>query len=87
MDDRADEDHPIVSAASVIAKVERDAHVADLADEYGPLGSGYPSDPETRAFLEAHVAETGQLPGCARASWRTAVDVLGRAAQAGLSEF
>ena len=36
----ADAAYPVVAAASVIAKVERDAHVADLAAAYGDVGSG-----------------------------------------------
>lgn len=84
---RADEDYSVVGAASVIAKVHRDAHVAALAEEYGPLGSGYPSDPETRAFLEAYVEEEGCLPDCVRTSWQTAADVLANAEQAGLADF
>jgi ribonuclease HII len=87
----ADEDHAVVGAASVVAKVERDAHVAALADEYaakfGELGSGYPHDSSTREFLEAFVAEEGRLPECARRSWSTCEDMLAKAEQSGLGEF
>jgi ribonuclease HII len=72
----ADARYPIVAAASVIAKVARDAHVADLAAEYGAVGSGYPSDPTTRSFLDSYVSEHGRLPDCARASWKTSEDAL-----------
>jgi ribonuclease HII len=87
---RADESYPLVAAASVVAKVERDARIDALADdyaEYGPIGSGYPSDPTTRDFLRTYVEETGTLPDCARASWSTSSDVLAAAEQSGLSEF
>ena len=84
---RADDRHPLVSAASIVAKVERDAHVADLAAEYGPVGSGYPSDPSTRRFLATYVEEHGQLPACARSSWKTCADVLAAADQSSLAEF
>ncbi|WP_290817894.1 ribonuclease HII [Halovivax sp.] len=83
----ADGDDPLVGAASVIAKVARDAHVDELAAEYGDVGSGYPSDPTTRAFLESYVAEEGELPRCARRSWATCRDVLAAAAQTGLGDF
>lgn len=84
----ADGTYPVVAAASVIAKVRRDAHVAALADEYGrDVGSGYPSDPTTREFLEAYLDETGQLPACARRSWKTCEDLVATAEQAGLAEF
>ena len=84
---RADERHAVVSAASVVAKVARDAHVAALAEDHGELGSGYPSDPTTRSFLERFVAEHGELPDCARASWATSQRALADAEQAGLAEF
>jgi ribonuclease HII len=83
----ADDADPLVAAASVVAKVARDAHVAGLADAYGDVGSGYPSDPTTRAFLREYVREHGELPACARASWSTCDDVLAAAAQSALDEF
>ncbi|MGQ4556621.1 ribonuclease HII [Halobellus sp. GM3] len=86
----ADATYPLVAAASVIAKVERDTRIEALATEYaeyGPIGSGYPSDPTTRDFLSRYVGETGALPACARASWSTSADVLAAAEQSALSEF
>ncbi|QGN07384.1 ribonuclease HII [Halorhabdus sp. CBA1104] len=83
----ADERYPIVGAASIVAKVERDAHVADLADEYGAVGSGYPGDETTRAFLESYVDTNGHLPDCARECWQTCQDVLVQADQAALDDF
>lgn len=83
----ADETYPIVGAASIIAKVRRDSHVATLTAEYGDVGSGYPSDPTTRSFLREFVADNGRLPECARASWQTSQDVLAAAEQASLGEF
>ncbi|GAA0298544.1 ribonuclease HII [Halarchaeum salinum] len=83
----ADETHAIVGAASIVAKVARDNHVAALADEYGDVGSGYPGDTATREFLRAYVREHGSLPGCARESWATCDDVLAAAAQSALDDF
>jgi ribonuclease HII len=83
----ADATHPVVGAASVVAKVERDAHVARLAEEFGDVGSGYPSDPTTREFLRQYVDANGRLPACARESWQTSRDVLAAADQASLEEF
>ncbi|MFC4543859.1 ribonuclease HII [Halosolutus amylolyticus] len=83
----ADDDSRLVGAASIVAKVERDAHVARLAEQYGPIGSGYPSDPTTREFLERYVADHGELPPVARASWSTCEDVLADAEQTGLGQF
>ncbi|WP_440988871.1 ribonuclease HII [Haloarchaeobius baliensis] len=84
---RADESDAVVAAASIVAKVARDAQMAALADEYGAVGSGYPSDGTTRAFLADYVAETGELPPFARESWSTCADALAAAEQAGLDEF
>jgi ribonuclease HII len=83
----ADESYLLVGAASIVAKVARDRHVADLAARYGAVGSGYPSDPLTRSFLASYVDEYGDLPDCARRSWSTCADVLAAAEQASLGEF
>ncbi|TKX86985.1 ribonuclease HII [Halorubrum sp. SS5] len=86
----ADEDDPVVGAASVVAKVERDAAMAEIDaayPAYDDLGSGYPSDPATRAFLAAYVGDNGTLPDCARASWATCEDALAAAEQSALDEF
>ncbi|ADJ14317.1 ribonuclease HII [Halalkalicoccus jeotgali] len=83
----ADEHHAIVGAASVVAKVERDRRVAALEAAYGEVGSGYPSDPTTREFLAEYVAENGELPECARASWKTSADALAAVEQGTLAEF
>ncbi|QCW04200.1 ribonuclease HII [Natrinema pallidum] len=83
----ADDDAPLVGAASIIAKVDRDAHIAALADEYGPIGSGYPGDATTREFLASYVDEHGSLPPFARESWSTCEDALAAAEQTGLEQF
>jgi ribonuclease HII len=83
----ADAAHDLVAAASVVAKVERDRRIEHVAAEYGEVGSGYPSDPTTRAFLREYVREHGTLPACARSSWATADDALAAAEQSALDEF
>ncbi|WP_280585795.1 ribonuclease HII [Halorubrum sp. Boch-26] len=86
----ADEDDPVVGAASVVAKVARDARMAAIDDRYPgyeAVGSGYPSDPTTRSFLRAYVAYNGDVPDCARRSWSTCDDVLAAAEQSGLDDF
>lgn len=86
----ADEDDPVVGAASVVAKVARDARMAAIDDRYpgyDGVGSGYPSDPTTRSFLRAYVADNGDVPDCARRSWATCDDALAAAEQSGLDEF
>lgn len=83
----ADERYRIVGAASILAKVARERHVDDLAADYGEVGSGYPGDPTTRAFLESFVEEEGRLPACARESWQTSQDVLNAVDQSSLTDF
>lgn len=88
----ADDEYPVVSAASVVAKVSRDAHVDHLAAEYeaqgyGEVGSGYPSDSTTREFLRSFVESEGELPACARHTWQTSRDVLAEFDQSSLGDF
>ena len=86
----ADESDPVVGAASVVAKVARDARMAAIDEAYPAydgVGSGYPSDPTTRSFLRAYVGDHGAVPDCARRSWATCDDVIAAAEQSGLDEF
>ncbi len=68
---KADSTYPIVSAASVIAKVERDAAIKKLCKKYGEIGSGYPHDPKTISFLCNFIKRNKKLPAIARKSWET----------------
>jgi ribonuclease HII len=68
---KADLNYPVVSAASIIAKVERDKEVALLREVHGDFGSGYPSDPDTIAFLESWMKSNASQPDFARKSWKT----------------
>ncbi len=50
---KADENFPIVAAASINAKVLRDKRVKEVIDATGiDFGSGYPSDPKTISALK-----------------------------------
>jgi len=75
-DNDAESKYAVVAAASIVAKVERDKIIRSLERIYGPLGSGYPSDPRTREFLERWVRERGSLPPIVRRSWKTAKRLL-----------
>ena len=68
---KADRDFPLVSAASIVAKVQRDRSVEKLRRKHGDFGSGYPSDPKTKAFFEALVKRREALPDYVRKSWKT----------------
>ncbi|PVX27610.1 MAG: ribonuclease HII, partial [Candidatus Bathyarchaeum sp.] len=62
----------VVSAASIIAKVERDRVISQLKKRYGNLGCGYPSDSKTVKFLEDWATKFGDYPDFVRKSWKTA---------------
>jgi ribonuclease HII len=68
---KADRDYPVVSAASIVAKVERDRAIAKLKRTLGDFGSGYPSDPVTRSFFLARMRKGEPLPPSVRTSWKT----------------
>jgi len=63
--------YPVVSAASIIAKVRRDEAVEDLRRLYGDFGSGYITDPRTLDFLREWRKTHDQYPSFVRASWKT----------------
>jgi ribonuclease HII len=68
---KADVNYPVVSAASIIAKVERDNEIKKLAEKFGNIGSGYPADEVTAKFLSSWIQCNGCLPDFARSSWDT----------------
>jgi ribonuclease HII len=67
----ADKIYPIVSAASIIAKCERDKEISELCSLHGDFGSGYPSDPRTIKFLKDWLSSKGDKPSFSRKSWKT----------------
>lgn len=83
----ADSLYPIVSAASIVAKVYRDRFIKELEAEYGEIGSGYPSDPLTIRFLTSYIQLHNEPPPCARKSWKTVSTLLNRNSQKKLFEF
>ena len=69
---KADKIYPVVSAASIIAKVERDKEIEALQKVYGDFGSGYPADKKTLQFLKQWMQTRSDYPSCVRKSWKTA---------------
>ncbi|MBU5537536.1 MAG: ribonuclease HII [Candidatus Aenigmatarchaeota archaeon] len=74
VDNYMDESNIAVSAASIVAKVERDKEIEELKQEVGvDFGIGYPHDPLTIQFIEKIIKETKgkELPDYIRKSWVT----------------
>lgn len=69
---KADRRYPVVSAASIIAKVERDREIAELKAKYGDFGCGYPTDPKTIEFLHRCLETFKEYPEFVRKSWKPA---------------
>ena len=86
-ENKADAKYPVVSAASIIAKVERDREVRRIEDEFGTFGTGYPHDEKTIKFLETWVRRERGLPGFVRRSWSTVRRILERGAQKSILDW
>jgi len=68
----ADKKYPVVGAASILAKVERDGEIKKLHKKHGFFGSGYPSDEITIRFLKDWIKKNKEFPSFVRKSWFTA---------------
>jgi len=66
---RADSRFVIVSAASIVAKVNRDRAIAKLRKEHD-LGSGYPSDKKTINYVSNYISKNKEIPNFVRKSWK-----------------
>ncbi|XP_069623337.1 ribonuclease H2 subunit A [Ranitomeya imitator] len=79
---KADSLFPVVSAASICAKVARDRVVKgwkfleDLGEIDVDYGSGYPNDPKTKEWLAKHLDPVFGYPQFVRFSWSTAQSIL-----------
>lgn len=67
---KADKINPVVSAASIIAKVIRDREIQILEEIFQNVGSGYPSDKKTMYFIKNWIKEYNEIPNFVRKSWR-----------------
>jgi ribonuclease HII len=66
---KADLNHIVVAAASVVAKVIRDRTIEHTKQEIGiDFGSGYLTDPKTQHFLQNHY---DKFPHLFRQTWST----------------
>ena len=85
----ADKNYPVVSAASIIAKVDRDKKIKELEKKIGePIGVGYPHDSRTIEFLEKTARKSnGKMPRYVRHTWDTVVQIKKRYEQKGILSF
>ncbi len=82
---KADLNHLVVGAASILAKVTRDRMIEDIKKKVGKdIGSGYPSDPKTKAFISENY---DKYPEIFRKTWQTYKNVVASKEQKGLNEF
>jgi len=82
---KADMNHVVVGAASIFAKVHRDNEIERLKAELKQnIGSGYPSDPLTKQFLEENWDKHDDI---FRKSWQTWKDMKTKKLQKNLFEF
>lgn len=74
---KADSLYPVVSGASIAAKVTRDRALREWVldetaeDLHKKFGSGYPGDPDTKAWLQHHKHLVFGFPTLVRFSWGT----------------
>ncbi|GLT88736.1 hypothetical protein SLE2022_067480 [Rubroshorea leprosula] len=74
---KADSLYPVVSGASIVAKVTRDRALREWVLEetaenmHRKFGSGYPGDPDTKAWLDHHKHSVFGFPTLVRFSWGT----------------
>lgn len=82
---KADVNYPVVSAASILAKVTRDREVEKIKERIGiNFGSGYPSDERTQLFLKKN---WDKFPEIFRQTWSSYKRVAKAKQQKELGEF
>ncbi len=78
---KADDKYPVVGAASILAKTIRDEEISRISKILEkkldlPIGSGYPSDPLTKKFLDRWFITYESFPPYVRTSWKTAQNII-----------
>ena len=82
---KADLKYPIVSAASILAKVTRDREIEKIKKKIGVnFGSGYPSDETTQKFLKKNY---DKYPEIFRKTWSSYQKVIEGKKQKNLGDF
>lgn len=82
---KADLNHLVVGAASILSKVTRDRAIQEIKKQVGQdIGSGYPADPVTKQFI---LDNYDKYPKIFRKTWQTYKNVVASKHQKGLDEF
>jgi len=85
---KADDTYPVVSAASIVAKVTRDRMMKDISEEFGvDVGSGYPSDHYTMDFIQDWITKNRKAPPHVRTSWEPVRDMLSKSRNTKLDDW
>lgn len=75
-ENKADSKYPIVSTASIIAKVTRDGIIDQINKKY-PVGCGYPHDAVTIKFLNDYFKKNRRFPvKIVRTKWYTCQEIV-----------
>ena len=72
---KADIRYPIVSAASIMAKVTRDEKIEVMKKKYGDFGPGYSSNELTIKWMKEWSKKHKEFPECVRRSWATTKNI------------
>ena len=75
---RAEDASIAVAGASIIAKVTRDYEMLRIRQEYGEMGSGYPSDKKTKRFVREWIEKNNTPRTFIRESWKPMKMLLSR---------
>ena len=85
LEHKADLNHPVVAAASILAKVTRDNEIEKIKQNIKiDFGSGYPSDPRTQEFLKNNY---NKYPKIFRKSWSSYTTLENKKNQKKLFDF
>ena len=84
----ADETYPVVSAASIISKVERDKVISEIKKKVKyDFGVGYSHDARTIKFVEEMIKKRKPLPTFIRQSWITTQVLIEANLQSKIKDF
>jgi len=81
---KADVNYPVVSAASILAKVVREREMEKIKFKYGETGPGYPANQVTQKFIKENFEKH---PEIFRKSWKTFKNLVKNKSQKELKDF